>query len=395
MKTAIQQLDYVHTGPETLAGRYLRTFWQPVYRAADLPAGQAVPIQIMSERFTLYRGASPQGGGEGRPHLVDLRCAHRGTQLAIGWVEDDCIRCRYHGWMYDGSGQCVEQPGEDPAFAARVQIRTFPVQDYVGLIFAYLGEGEPPPLPRYPEFEDEGVLDVYPPEYWPCNYFNRIDNAPDLGHVHFAHRDSREAAGTTTGIGRVFAQETDYGVMTGMEIPGRQSSTVHYHMPNINQFVSRSDLKLRDPLSASAQGKMSRLLIRVPVDDEHCVSFPIDHVSLTGEAGERYLARRRGMEEAQLAASLSPEGMGERILASQMTHAEVRERDPANLKTLTSVEDYVVQCGQGPIADHASERLGRMDAGITLIRAIWQRELRAFAEGRPRKQWLRTERLPA
>src|SRR5438874_261224 len=137
-------LDFVSTGPGTLAGRYLRTFWQPIYRAQDLAAGRAVPIQIMSERFTLYRGET------GRAYLVDFRCAHRGTQLSVGWVEDDCIRCRYHGWTYDASGQCVEQPGEDPRFAAKVCLRSYPTREYAGLIFAYLGEGEPPPFQPYP-----------------------------------------------------------------------------------------------------------------------------------------------------------------------------------------------------------------------------------------------------
>src|SRR4051794_40001041 len=183
MLNGTELMDFVHTGPGTLAGRYMRMFWHPIYRAEDVPSGRAVPVQIMSEHFTLYRG---QGG---ETHLVEFRCAHRGTQLSVGWVEDDCIRCRYHGWMYDGSGQCVEQPGEDPAFAKRIRIRSYPVREYLGLIFAYLGEGEAPSLPRWPEFEDPGVVDVYPPEYWPCNYFNRLDNAPDLGHVHFAHRD--------------------------------------------------------------------------------------------------------------------------------------------------------------------------------------------------------------
>src|SRR6266545_7381838 len=113
--------DVFHTGPGTTAGRFLRTFWQPVARGRDLKPGQAAPVQIMNEWITLYRGAS------GAPHAVAFRCGHRGTQLSVGWVEDDCIRCRYHGWMYDGGGQCVEQPGEDPAFAQRVRIRSYPV----------------------------------------------------------------------------------------------------------------------------------------------------------------------------------------------------------------------------------------------------------------------------
>src|SRR5262245_40260054 len=80
---AVDYLDFAHTGPGTLAGRYLRRFWQPVYVAADLPPGHAKPIRIMSEDFTLYRGE------DGTPHVLAFRCAHRGTQLSTGRVEGD------------------------------------------------------------------------------------------------------------------------------------------------------------------------------------------------------------------------------------------------------------------------------------------------------------------
>src|SRR5204862_7802724 len=121
--------DFVHTGPGTLAGRYLRLFWQPVFRSQDVAAGRAMPIRVMSEDLTLYRG---EGGGL---HVLDFRCAHRGTQLSTGWVEGDTIRCRYHGWQYDGAGQCVGQPAEPAPFCEKVRIRSYPVQEYLGLIF--------------------------------------------------------------------------------------------------------------------------------------------------------------------------------------------------------------------------------------------------------------------
>src|SRR5581483_8035284 len=185
--TEITYADFERVGPGTLAGRYLRRFWQPVSRVKDLKPGYAQPIELMGERFTLYRGE----GGD--PHLVAFRCAHRGTQLSVGWVEGDCIRCRYHGWMYDGSGQCVEMPGEDEAYAARVTIRTYPVCEYLGLVFAYLGEGDPPPLRRFPDFERPGLVETGVPEIWPCSYFSRIDNDP--GHVPYTHRESQLRAG--------------------------------------------------------------------------------------------------------------------------------------------------------------------------------------------------------
>ena len=84
--------ECIHTAPGTLAGRYLRLFWQPICCAYELKPGQALPIKILGEEFTVYRGASEM------PYLVGPRCAHRGTQLSIGSVEGECIRCFYHGW---------------------------------------------------------------------------------------------------------------------------------------------------------------------------------------------------------------------------------------------------------------------------------------------------------
>ena len=73
----------VRTGPGTIAGRYLRSFWQPVALLKDLAVGRAKPLRVMSEDFTLYRGET------GAPHLLAFRCAHRGTQLSTGWVEGE------------------------------------------------------------------------------------------------------------------------------------------------------------------------------------------------------------------------------------------------------------------------------------------------------------------
>src|SRR5581483_10856284 len=383
----IDDMAFAKTGPGTIGGRYLRRFWQPVYRGSDLASGQAVPIAIMGERFTLYRGET------GTPHVIGFRCAHRGTQLSTGWVEGDDLRCLYHGWKYDRSGQCIEQPGEDAAFAAKVRIASYPAREYLGLIFVYFGGGEPPELPRYHEFEQPGVLDVYPPEVWPCNFFNRIDNASDAAHLSFAHRESREAINNVRLLPEVSAEETDYGVVTYMTPPGKPTLSLHFHMPNINMFF-QAEAKLRDP--SSDDGYVGRLLFRVPIDDDSCVSFPIDHVPITGSAGEAYLARRRKVEEEQRNPERDPVTLAESVLASQLRLADIKNGDPANLKTLTSVEDYVAQVAQGSPFDR-QERMGRMDVGVILIRKIWLRELRALAEGAPLKDWIHStlnEALP-
>lgn len=371
--------DLVHTGPGTLAGRYLRMFWQPVYRASDLPSGWAVPVSLLGEHFTLYRGTapSPLAGERGKAHLVAFHCAHRGAQLSAGWVEGDCIRCRYHGWKYDSSGRCVEQPGEAPSFARKVRIASYPVQEYLGLLFVYLGEGAPPPVRRYPEFEAEQVVEVYPPDYWPCNYFNRLDNFCDMGHVAYTHRESaRRRSGLRTEMPVITAEETEYGIRTVAYIEGEADTVSFVDIPNTNH------------LSRGRAGRPGdRLFWRVPVDDERCVSFAVERTHLSGEAAERYLERRR--QATQQAATPTHE-TGMAVLAGRTRIEDIETHSILSGSGYTDIfwtEDFVCQVGQGTIADRSNERLGRVDRGVILLRKIWQRELKALAAGRPLKRW--------
>src|SRR2546423_5728771 len=146
---AIQEIeDFVHTGPDTLAGRYLRRFWQPIHLSHDLKAGWSIPLRVLGEDLTLYRGET------GTPFVVGHKCAHRGVQLSAGTVEGNDIRCAYHGWKYDGSGQCIEQPGTPNSFADKVRIKSYPAVERLGMIFAYMGEGQPPAPRHYPLFEN-------------------------------------------------------------------------------------------------------------------------------------------------------------------------------------------------------------------------------------------------
>jgi 5,5'-dehydrodivanillate O-demethylase len=366
--------DITHTGPGTLAGRYLRLFWQPIYRVQDLPAGRALPLRIMNEDLTLYRGE------RGAVHLVDSACAHRGTQLSVGWVEGENVRCRYHGWMYDGSGQCVEQPLEDRPFCDRVRIRSFPVQEYVGLIFAYIGEGEPPPIRRLPDLERPGYLEAGPPEYWPCNFMTRIDN--DSRHVIFTHRESwvRMGRPMAAHAAELKAEETEYGVRTyGPRPPDQPQRYTYFHMPNINQVRSP---RIEGTLDDARNLEADRFFWRVPVDDENCVNFVVDYIPLSPEQAEAYRQRRQAAGEASPA---ELNALGEQILAGKMRIEDLPQ--DMSIYKLFWIEDYVTQIGQRQNGRERPERLGVTDVGVALKRQIWQRELKALAEGRPLKQW--------
>lgn len=361
--------DFIYTGPGTLAGRYMRLFWHPIYRAKDLAPGHAKPVRIMSEDFTLYRGET------GAPHVVAFRCAHRGAQLSAGWVEGDCVRCVYHGWKYDASGQCVEQPAEEKSFAKKIRIRSYPTQEYLGLIFAYLGNRDPPPLPRYPRFEADGILDTIPFLLWPCNYFQRLENAGDGAHLPFTHRDSYFSANARTGIPKVSREETGWGLITYATFPGGAVQVYPFGMPNIHD--------LRIPAPDPEIPWDDRLNWTVPVDDESCIMFRVRHLPITGEAATRYQERNR--------LSGSSEGPAASELGNEVLTGRIRFQDLKNFAhnqiAYVNAQDYVAQVGQGTVADREHEHLGRSDVGVILFRKIWERELRALKTGRPLKKW--------
>src|SRR5712692_4201056 len=321
--------DFAYTGPGTLAGRYLRAFWQPVYRAQDLPAGHAKPIRVMSEDYTLYRGE------DGAPHLVAYRCAHRGTQLSTGWVEGDCIRCFYHGWKYDHTGQCVEQPAEDAGFASKVRIASYPTVEYLGLIFVYLGDGDPPPAPRFPDFATDGVLETegYVRH---CNYFQNIENGPDEVHLAFVHHETH---GLPV-VPRVDVEETDYGLVQYGARPNQPVRVTHIQMPNILRIRTPS----REPEETAWRDYVSW---RVPRDDTSHYSFVAHLIHLAGEAADRYRAR---------AEMPDPSVPLPNDVAAAVLRGEARLDDMKDYPYLLSAQDTVAQIGQGPIADRAHER---------------------------------------
>ena len=106
--------------------------------------GKAQALRVLGEDLTLYRGEG------GRPYLIGGRCAHRCTVLHTGVIQGDQIRCMYHGWRYDGTGLCTDIPAEQQPRTRPIKIAGYPVHEYCGVVFAYLGEQPVPTfdLPR-------------------------------------------------------------------------------------------------------------------------------------------------------------------------------------------------------------------------------------------------------
>lgn len=358
------------SSPDTPMGQLLRRFWQPVGVSGRLAKGKAIPIRRFSEDLTLYRGES------GRAYLVGARCAHRCTVLHTGWVQGEQIRCMYHGWRYDGTGQCTEMPAEKNPKLASVKIAGYPVHEYAGLIFAYMGEGKAPEfdLPRKDAFERAGGLMFAREQTWNCNWFQMIENSLDAVHVSFVHVKGvvgAFGAAVTTAIPDLDYLETDSGIR---QIATRSKNNVRisdWTFPNNNHIVV-PNLEPEYPWFDVG-------VWMVPVDDEHSVRFTINATPSSGAEIDRIVT-----ENAEIHGNYNPADHHDELFYDDKYPNEV-------VFKLTSAQDYVAQMGQGVIADRTNERLVTSDEGIALLRKIFFRELDRLREGRLTKSWKRLD----
>jgi 5,5'-dehydrodivanillate O-demethylase len=369
-----------YTGPGTLAGRYMRQFWHPIAVSTDLEAGRAKPIMLMSEKFTLFRGDT------GTAHVLPHHCPHRGTQLSVGYIEGDNIRCLYHGWAFDGnSGQCVEMPAEDPGQAEKVCIRHYPVQEYLGLIWTYIGEGEVPPFPPIPGFDTVGTVDANE-EVFTHNYYQCWENDFDIYHAAFTHR--------TGGLHHI-----DFKSMMESETYEEKDFGVERHIDTgMGMMVSTLIMPCTVRLSIPLFNEEARLhggplivpsyLIHSPIDDHNNRVFAVRNLPAVGEDYKKFQANFDRMKELRKGRKDIQE------VAAEIRAGKYALKDVTDHPAFILIEDLCAQGGQGVIADRHAERLGKSDRGVMMLRRIWQRELQAVADGKSTKAWTRPATLP-
>ena len=248
---AVRYEDFVSVGPGSLAGRYLRMFWQPVYISERLAVGRPAPVRILDENFTLYRG---EGGSA---HVVATHCPHRGLTLAVGRVVGDNIECFYHGWTFSGRGQCLAQPAENPGYADKVRIASYPVCERYGLIFAYLGEGAAPDFPELDIYDGAGLVQNRA-SFRPWAFFAQIENGVDETHFNFVHRRSKfDDIGMNATMPTLSCEETDYGMLR-TATRGDSVRKGHFLMPNWSRPLcngQKKSIKKAPPHSACSSSR--------------------------------------------------------------------------------------------------------------------------------------------
>ena len=276
--------------------------------------------------------------------------------------------------MADGSGQCVEMPAEDANYPRKVSARSYPTREYMGLVFAYFGEGEPPAFPPFPASPDESLVHVWNTETVPCNWLQCYENSADEVHVAFVHRPGGSHAAIAE-LPEISAEETDWGMLRlGTRKGGKVRVSLHY-MPNVTRVVV-------PPLAGfDGIGGWSEIFFSfTPVDDENHLWLITSQVKVSGSEAEKFLQKKAAYLEACARAPKVLDLVHD-VWAGRRRLIDIEHPD------LAIVQDIAVQAGQGRIADRDHERLGRSDTAIILWRKILARELRAIAEGHSSKKW--------
>lgn len=373
-KEKIILADLARVGAGTAAGEWFRRYWLAVASMADL---KDIPLalKILGEELVLFRD------GRGQVGLIGLHCPHRGTSLEYGDIEPAGIRCPYHGWLFDVSGQCLEQPAEpDDRFAGKVKHRAYPVREQGGLFFAYLGPdgGDPPPLPKYFALvDDAGQRSLEATRHYDYNWFNFIENGADPVHFSILHRSNPDDGTWRSwffdfkNIPYFDAVETSYGMKVVSRKPGPTPDTEYvdeksFALPSILQIGDTEFTHFKQPREALKQGSHNRhFMFLTPNDDEHFTLFTVNYY--TGPDSEFFK-------------KLAPS----RELTSREERKPYDNRRFAPFRGSVRREDIACQ-GTQPLVGARKEQLATSDKGVILLRKLILEGVRAVAEGRAPK----------
>ncbi len=185
MVTEEQNVRLTRVGPQTPGGALLRSYWQPAALVEELDEERPiVAVTLLGEELVLFRDDKGEYG------LMDRYCAHRGADLCFGRLDNGGLTCTFHGWVFDSNGQCIEQ-GAEPIgskFYLNVSQKAYPCIERNGIVFAYMGEGEPPPVPSLDAFSAPDSHTFAFKGYLDCNWMQAMEVGIDPSHASFLHR---------------------------------------------------------------------------------------------------------------------------------------------------------------------------------------------------------------
>ena len=355
-------------------GNLFRRFWLPALLPRELPGADSDPIRfrILGEDLIAFRDTN------GKVGFIQNNCPHRGASLFFGRNEEGGIRCVYHGWKFDVTGQCVDMPNEpaESDFKSKVRATAYPSAEWGGLVWIYMGPPEKQPgLPQY-EWCMQPNAEQSLTRKWlqDSNYSQGHEGNIDSAHIAFLHGGRPPGAPprpgrNSFGAPKLTVQATNFGFVYGARRPAQNDQYYWRVTANVLPLVTEIP-------SAFVRGSAN---IIIPQDDEHSWWFYVTPPPLPGE--------EPNLKDDRLTpGDASPAETGG-FLPGSFRRARNRDNDylidrqmqrTVNYTGLPGnrVQDAMATESMGPIYDRSQEHLGTTDVAII----FWRRRMMRLAK---------------
>jgi phenylpropionate dioxygenase-like ring-hydroxylating dioxygenase large terminal subunit len=348
------------TDPGTPMGEVFRRFWIPALMSFQIPEPDCAPIEttLLGERLVAFRTTS------GKAVLMDARCPHRHANLFWGRNEEEGIRCVYHGWKFDSSGACIDQPAEpaDSRFKDHVRVASYATHESCGIVWTYMGPQEN--VPPFPEFEFSMLPESHSfsgMRKVPCNWLQNLEGEMDTGHTNFLHRsyeNGQVMAPEYQARTPFLIAESDFGVI----------ALARRNYPNDLYYWRMTPFMLPSFTIIPGDGKWLNFTAAIPVDNENMWGFSI---SWRPDRPMDEADREHFYSGVNQQVEIDPETF-EAVLNRKNHYGIDRQRQKTDSFTGipgVRLQDMAVQEDQdGAICHRWEEHLGTTDRGIVATR---------------------------
>jgi phthalate 4,5-dioxygenase oxygenase subunit len=369
------------TGPGTPGGRLFRSYWLPALLAEELPEDGSPPVRVklLSERLLAFRDS------EGRYGLIDEFCAHRGVSLWFGRNEEGGLRCPYHGWKYDVTGQCLEVPSEpvESGFCNKIRLKSYPLVKIGPVLWTYMGA--PEKTPPHPEFE----FALVPPAHCftskrtqECNWLQAMEGGIDSSHVSWLHRGALDSDPLFKGArGNRYNFNDARPVFEVVEHPGglyigarRNAENGQYYW-RITPWVMPCFTMIPPRGNHPVHGHFW-----IPIDDENCWAWSFDYQPTRALTGDEVTAMRdgKGIHVTYVPGSFRPAANKDNDYLIDRA-AQKAGRTYSGVDGI-AMQDASLQESMGPVVDRTKENLVSTDNGIIMARHRLLRAVKALME---------------
>ena len=365
MLTVEENERLTRVGPGTPMGDLLRRYWHPIAANSQLDENPVKSVRLLGESLTLFKDR------RGKLGLIGDRCAHRHVNLVYGIPEENGLRCCYHGWLYDGTGRCIEQPAEPAGstFKDKIRIKAYPVEELAGAIFAYLGPEPAPLVPRWGHLVwDRNVVRHVVITTIPCNWLQVAENFPDAAHDQWLH-----------------GYYYNY-VLERMTVPQDDPRMLEPYAR-----FQRPQAKLGWDLFE--HGIVCRILLKGATEEDeqwsvgHPMVFP--NSVTVGGGGSTSMEWAVPIDDTStLMFIVETYPFSDRISVAEQDRVpffaynyDLKDDSGRTAMDVLGVQDNMVFETQGRIADRTRERLGESDRGITMHRQLLREQMSIVEDG--------------